>query len=145
MSSDTSEPAGVPSHGEPVVAWSAADTVREMAGRPEAEWLTHVAELVRGWDDTPVTRRGGLCAERAPLLGDAGWDALVAGTVAALARRDGVGVPDWTEEPARFSPRFFAPVDLPSLRARAHVHAPGDLHRRGVLITIEDLAQEPAV
>lgn len=114
-----------------------------LADGDEDTRLLLMREFVRGWNDTPAEYLPTLISKRPLLTGHQGWDALLAGTVEFLARRDGVSQPAWVSRPEGWSPNFFFPVDLPSLRVRGLVDAPVELARRGVMLDIAALEQEP--
>ncbi len=121
---------------------TAAQTAIALAASNEETRLLLMREFVRGWNDISAEHRAPLITKRPPIIGHPGWDALLAGCVEYLARRDEISVPVWVSRPEGWSPNFFFPVDLPSLRVRGLVDAPVELARRGVMLDIAALEQE---
>lgn len=79
-----------------------------------------------------------VAAEPAP-TGDARFDALLAAIAEDLCIHAGIAPPAWVHERDRFLDGFWWVSNLPSVRARALVHAPASYRRRGVLLARDEL------
>ena len=74
-------------------------------------------------------------AEPAPLTGDRGCDALIAGVVEDVAYRHDVAVPRWAMESERSTEgRWWFVTSIPALHPTAFVETPASLANRGVFI-----------
>jgi transcriptional regulator with XRE-family HTH domain len=77
---------------------------------------------------------------RQPLsTGDPRWDVLVAAVAAREARKSGMDVPVWTEQPEFFLDRAWFVTKSPGLRALAFVESPADFSLRNVYLDPAEL------
>ena len=81
-----------------------------------------------------------LMAVPAPLTGDEGIDALIAGVCELHATRRGAPVPDWIHEPARFCAEPWDLEPLPELQGAARAATPDSLARHNVYVDPSFLA-----
>lgn len=120
--------------------WSLADLADRIAAEDGVDRRYKlVLEFVRGYLDEPASTRGALLSRRPSLIGDPGWDAVVAGLADHYAFHDEQPPPTWTSEPERFCFPPFLPVDNLGVRVMARVHSPAGFLRHGILLMPEDL------
>lgn len=123
----------------PYRPWSLADLAARLDVDEGAERRYKlVLEFVRGYFEEPRSVRAVLLAEP-PLLGEPGWDAVLAGLADHYTFIDGLPQPDWTSAAERYCFPPFLPVDTPGVRVMARVHSPAGFLRHGVLLMPEDL------
>jgi hypothetical protein len=91
-------------------------------------------------------RRAAAIAEPPPALGHAVRDAMLGAVGEHLARRWGLAIPAWTEDPARFLKRPYFDSPIENWKARLIVQSPIAFRRRMIFTEAEPLrrARMPA-
>ncbi len=87
----------------------------------------------------PLAARPRLLEAEPPQTGSARWDAFLGALAEHLAFHDGLRVPDWAQQPARFLDASWFLLDLPSVRPSAIAESPAAFRRRAIWITAEAL------
>jgi hypothetical protein len=111
------------------VEYTAADLSLTLARAEEDSWVRVAADWLT---------RGVLTDEEPPSTGDPVRDALVAATVAHLARQRGVPAPAWTNDP-RYTLESFWHPGSDRFFALALATAPAEFAARGVFVEAESL------
>jgi hypothetical protein len=111
------------------VVYTPADLALTLAAAEEESWVRVAADWLT---------RGVLSDEAPPSAGDRVRDALVAATVAHLARERGAAAPAWTNEP-RYTLESFWHPGSDRFFALALATAPAEFAARGVFIEASSL------
>lgn len=123
---------------QPYRAATLDDLARWLADASEdsTRWRL-IAEFLEEYRHEPTEQRLTLLEQEPRSTGDQRWDVFLAALAEHLAARDDHGPPEWAD-PRRLR-QFWFPLNTPSARVDAFVHAPASFRRRGVFVAPQGL------
>ncbi len=121
---------------------SLAETLAQELRREEVDLsscLRLVAQAISDFRSLGHARDRRTFLRQPPTTGDVRWDALVAAVAAREARRGGMDIPVWSEQPEFFLDQAWFVTQSPGLRAIAFVESPADFALRNVYLDPAEL------